>query len=240
MLLILWFDAGRTSIFRRVRREARRKCKYFSFASFDHLSIYQMLLLRWFLNLLLIVFVLIYFSSDPYAKKDWYDIKAPSVFTTRNVGKTLVTRTQGTKVCLLVSIWSFSLSLLRKIFIWWWHVNLPECLCINFLFSFSFIEYFDLFCFYSLWDCVTLYVNYFGLWNMFSSYIFHYNLLNRVLTEMLLVKECQPKLYRLHEHLMFQNLLPRYNIRHAGQKFYCHSHWLQISCCGVIRFRKCK
>ncbi|KMZ57395.1 40S ribosomal protein S3a [Zostera marina] len=35
---------------------------------------------------------------DPFAKKDWYDIKAPSVFTTRNVGKTLVSRTQGTKI----------------------------------------------------------------------------------------------------------------------------------------------
>lgn len=37
-------------------------------------------------------------SVDPFAKKDWYDIKAPSVFNVRNVGKTLVTRTQGTKV----------------------------------------------------------------------------------------------------------------------------------------------
>lgn len=38
--------------------------------------------------------------ADPYAKKDWYDIKAPSVFDIKNVGKTLVTRTQGTKVLL--------------------------------------------------------------------------------------------------------------------------------------------
>ncbi|KAK6130233.1 hypothetical protein DH2020_036043 [Rehmannia glutinosa] len=30
--------------------------------------------------------------------KDWYDIKAPSVFNIKNVGKTLVTRTQGTKI----------------------------------------------------------------------------------------------------------------------------------------------
>ncbi|KAK4434048.1 40S ribosomal protein S3a [Sesamum alatum] len=37
-------------------------------------------------------------AADPFAKKDWYDIKAPSVFNTRNVGKTLVTRTQGTKI----------------------------------------------------------------------------------------------------------------------------------------------
>ncbi|KAJ4886167.1 40S ribosomal protein S3a-2 [Raphanus sativus] len=35
---------------------------------------------------------------DPFSKKDWYDIKAPSLFTQRNVGKTLVSRTQGTKI----------------------------------------------------------------------------------------------------------------------------------------------
>jgi ribosomal protein S3AE len=38
-------------------------------------------------------------SVDPFSKKDWYDIKAPSVFSVRNIGKTLVSRTQGTKVC---------------------------------------------------------------------------------------------------------------------------------------------
>ncbi|KAJ4842105.1 hypothetical protein Tsubulata_028795 [Turnera subulata] len=37
-------------------------------------------------------------AVDPFAKKDWYDIKAPSMFTVRNVGKTIVTRTQGTKI----------------------------------------------------------------------------------------------------------------------------------------------
>ncbi|KXZ41449.1 hypothetical protein GPECTOR_462g370 [Gonium pectorale] len=37
-------------------------------------------------------------ASDPFAKKDWYDIKAPTMFQVRNVGKTLVTRTQGTKI----------------------------------------------------------------------------------------------------------------------------------------------
>uniref|UniRef100_A0A1J3DNF7 Small ribosomal subunit protein eS1 n=3 Tax=Noccaea caerulescens TaxID=107243 RepID=A0A1J3DNF7_NOCCA len=35
---------------------------------------------------------------DPFSKKDWYDVKAPSSFTHRNVGKTLVSRTQGTKI----------------------------------------------------------------------------------------------------------------------------------------------
>lgn len=34
-------------------------------------------------------------SVDPFTKKDWYDVKAPAVFAVRNVGKTLVTRTQG-------------------------------------------------------------------------------------------------------------------------------------------------
>jgi small subunit ribosomal protein S3Ae len=35
---------------------------------------------------------------DPFTRKDWYDIKAPSIFKTRDVGKTLVNRTQGTKI----------------------------------------------------------------------------------------------------------------------------------------------
>jgi small subunit ribosomal protein S3Ae len=35
---------------------------------------------------------------DPFTKKDWYDVKAPSMFNTRNLGKTIVTRTIGTKI----------------------------------------------------------------------------------------------------------------------------------------------
>jgi len=35
---------------------------------------------------------------DPFTRKDWYDVKAPSMFTVRNVGKTLVNRTQGTRI----------------------------------------------------------------------------------------------------------------------------------------------
>jgi len=35
---------------------------------------------------------------DPMTKKDWYDLKAPSLFTVRRFGKTIVTRTQGTKI----------------------------------------------------------------------------------------------------------------------------------------------
>merc|ERR1712072_930869 len=35
---------------------------------------------------------------DPFASKDWYDIKAPSMFQVPVCGKTLVTRTKGTKI----------------------------------------------------------------------------------------------------------------------------------------------
>jgi len=37
-------------------------------------------------------------AGDPFLKKEWYDIKAPSVFSVRQCGKTLVTRTSGTKI----------------------------------------------------------------------------------------------------------------------------------------------
>uniref|UniRef100_A0A2K5LJN6 Small ribosomal subunit protein eS1 n=1 Tax=Cercocebus atys TaxID=9531 RepID=A0A2K5LJN6_CERAT len=35
---------------------------------------------------------------DPFSKKDWYDVKAPAMSNIRNIGKALVTRTQGTKI----------------------------------------------------------------------------------------------------------------------------------------------
>jgi small subunit ribosomal protein S3Ae len=35
---------------------------------------------------------------DPFLKKDQYNIKAPSMFSTRNAGKTIITRTAGTKI----------------------------------------------------------------------------------------------------------------------------------------------
>ena len=36
--------------------------------------------------------------GDPFAKKVVYEVKAPSVFSVRNVGKTFVNKTQGTKI----------------------------------------------------------------------------------------------------------------------------------------------
>jgi len=35
---------------------------------------------------------------NPFSKKDWYDVKAPAQFKTRQIGKTPVTRTTGTKI----------------------------------------------------------------------------------------------------------------------------------------------
>merc|ERR1712167_9673 len=35
---------------------------------------------------------------DPFTTKDWYDIKAPSIFQKPICGKTLITRTKGTKI----------------------------------------------------------------------------------------------------------------------------------------------
>jgi len=35
---------------------------------------------------------------DPFARKEWYDVKAPAPFTKRTFGKTCVTKTTGTKI----------------------------------------------------------------------------------------------------------------------------------------------
>jgi len=35
---------------------------------------------------------------DPYTRKEWYDVKAPSMFGVRQVGKCIVSRTHGTKI----------------------------------------------------------------------------------------------------------------------------------------------
>lgn len=40
--------------------------------------------------------------GDPFLKKEWYDLKAPSVFSVRTFGKTLVTKSQGTSELVLL------------------------------------------------------------------------------------------------------------------------------------------
>jgi len=37
-------------------------------------------------------------AVDSFARKEWYDIKAPINFANRDIGKTMVNRTQGTKI----------------------------------------------------------------------------------------------------------------------------------------------
>uniref|UniRef100_A0A2I3HKE1 40S ribosomal protein S3a n=1 Tax=Nomascus leucogenys TaxID=61853 RepID=A0A2I3HKE1_NOMLE len=54
---------------------------------------------------------------DPYSKKDWYDVKAPAMFNIRNIGKTLITRTQETKIasdCLKGRVFEVSLADLQN------------------------------------------------------------------------------------------------------------------------------
>lgn len=36
--------------------------------------------------------------TDPFQKKEWYNLVAPAIFSNRNCGKTLVTKTIGTKI----------------------------------------------------------------------------------------------------------------------------------------------
>merc|ERR1719164_397012 len=37
-------------------------------------------------------------QGDPFLRKEWYDIKAPAMFSVRSCGKTLVSKTQGMKI----------------------------------------------------------------------------------------------------------------------------------------------
>jgi small subunit ribosomal protein S3Ae len=37
-------------------------------------------------------------AVDPFLKKEWYKLIAPSIFSTKECGKTIITKTQGTKI----------------------------------------------------------------------------------------------------------------------------------------------
>jgi small subunit ribosomal protein S3Ae len=52
-------------------------------------------------------------AADPFQKKEWYKLVAPSIFAVKDCGKTLITKTQGTKIAsdfLKGRIFEFSLA----------------------------------------------------------------------------------------------------------------------------------
>jgi len=55
-------------------------------------------------NLLIYPRLVFSYRIDPFTRKDWYDVKAPSIFKVRNVGKVIVNRTAGTSTWFL-SLW---------------------------------------------------------------------------------------------------------------------------------------
>jgi small subunit ribosomal protein S3Ae len=55
--------------------------------------------------------------ADPFVKKEWYDVRAPSVFPTRALGHTVVTKTQGNRIAkdsLLGRVFEVSLGDLKE------------------------------------------------------------------------------------------------------------------------------
>jgi len=37
-------------------------------------------------------------ATDPFLKKEWYNLVAPAIFANKECGKTLITKTTGTKI----------------------------------------------------------------------------------------------------------------------------------------------
>ena len=64
-----------------------------NFIAFGHIEIAS-----WMMSVCLtcVLTVFLCYRVDPFTRKDWYDIVAPSNFKVRQMGKTLVNRTQGT------------------------------------------------------------------------------------------------------------------------------------------------
>jgi small subunit ribosomal protein S3Ae len=56
-------------------------------------------------------------AVDPFLKKEWYKLIAPSIFAVKDAGRTLITKTQGTKIAsdgLKGRVFEFSLADLNK------------------------------------------------------------------------------------------------------------------------------
>lgn len=56
-------------------------------------------------------------TVDPFLKKEWYKLIAPSIFAVKDCGRTLITKTQGTKIAsdgLKGRVYEFSLADLNK------------------------------------------------------------------------------------------------------------------------------
>lgn len=56
-------------------------------------------------------------AQDPFMKKEWYKLIAPSIFAVKDAGRTLITKTQGTKIAsegLTGRVFEFSLADLNK------------------------------------------------------------------------------------------------------------------------------
>ena len=52
--------------------------------------------------------LLFLFSVDPFARKEWYDVKVPTVFTKNVMGKTFVNKSAGISLIVLIIFFNVS------------------------------------------------------------------------------------------------------------------------------------
>jgi hypothetical protein len=79
-----WLSTRTRSLAKRRRALARRTCPGSAFAESLQLTLSGCDAGR---------------SADAFAKKEWYDVKAPSIFVKRDLCKTVVNKTQGQSKC---------------------------------------------------------------------------------------------------------------------------------------------